>query len=72
MNHPQRLDRLHVLLERLERLPASPNRDWMMVEVRARAADVETGTQPVAVRPRDRDAAVVAGRAAVLDWSGRR
>jgi hypothetical protein len=58
MNHLHRLERLHVLLDRLERLPASPNRDWMMVEVRARAADVETGVQPVPVRPRNRDEAL--------------
>jgi hypothetical protein len=72
MNHRYRLDRLHVLLERLERLPASPNRDWMMVEVRARAADVETGVPPVPVRARDRDAAVVASRATILDWAAPR
>jgi hypothetical protein len=55
MNHRHRLEQLHLLLGQLERLPASPNRDWMMVEVRARAADVETGVETGPVRQRNRD-----------------
>jgi len=56
MNH--RLEQLRVLLDRLERMPASPNRDWMMVEVRARAADIEVGVRPEPLRSRDGDAAI--------------
>jgi hypothetical protein len=58
MNHRHRLDQLHLLIDRLEQLPPSANRDWMMVEVRARAADVETGVEPGPVRPRNRDATI--------------
>ena len=40
-----RLMRLKDLVERLERLPASPERDRVLGEVRARAVDVDTGEQ---------------------------
>jgi hypothetical protein len=63
MNHRYRLEQLHVLLARLEQLPPSPNRDWMMVEVRSRAADVETGVQPEPVRERNRDVAIAPSEA---------
>jgi hypothetical protein len=52
MNDRDRLKQLDVLIDRLERMPASPDRDWMMAEVRARKVDVETGAQPGPVRPR--------------------
>ena len=63
MNHRYRLEQLHVLLARLEQLPSSPNRDWMMVEVRSRAADVETGVQAAPVRERNRDVAIAPSEA---------
>ena len=46
-----RLERLRALVERLERLPESPERDWMLAEARARLVDVETGERPRAMRP---------------------
>jgi hypothetical protein len=46
----RRLTRLRVLVDRLERLPASARREWMLEEARARMADVETGDQPRALR----------------------
>jgi hypothetical protein len=52
-----RLDRLRALAGRLERLPASAERDWVMQEVRARAADVETGDPSRAMRAFNADAA---------------
>jgi hypothetical protein len=57
MTQRHRLDQLHALIDQLERLPASPDRDWMMAEVRARAVDVETGARPGPIRPRDHDEA---------------
>jgi hypothetical protein len=56
MNDQHRLDQLHALIARLERQPASPDRDWMLREIRARAVDVETGERPTPVRPRNPDA----------------
>jgi hypothetical protein len=44
MNDRVRLDQLRRLLDRLERMPASADRDWMLAEVRARAVDVETAS----------------------------
>jgi hypothetical protein len=58
MNDRHRLDHLHLLLDRLARLPESADRDWMLTEVRARAVDVETGVRPRPMRPFDPDAAV--------------
>jgi hypothetical protein len=49
----RRLTRLRVLVDRLERLPASARRQWMLEEARARMADVETGDQPRALRTLD-------------------
>jgi hypothetical protein len=43
MNDRNRLDQLRGLLDRLEHMPASGERDWMLGEVRGRAVDVETG-----------------------------
>jgi hypothetical protein len=50
MNDRDRLQQLRELLLRLERMPASADRDWMLDEVRARAVDVESGVAPAAVR----------------------
>jgi hypothetical protein len=50
MKAGDRLVHLRVLLNRLERMPASADRDWMLSEVRARAVDVETGVTPAKVR----------------------
>jgi hypothetical protein len=41
-----RINRLRQLLAQLERLPASPERDRMLREVRARVVDVDTGDEP--------------------------
>jgi hypothetical protein len=41
-----RLTRLRTLVAELERLPASPERAWMIAEARARMVDVETGERP--------------------------
>jgi hypothetical protein len=55
MNDRVRLDQLRRLLDRLERMPASADRDWMLAEVRARAVDVETGIAPAPVRALPQD-----------------
>ncbi len=55
MNDRDRLDQLRGLLDRLERMPASPDRDWTLAEIRARVVDVETGTPPTPIRPRQQD-----------------
>jgi hypothetical protein len=46
-----RLTRLRALIARLERLPASPESEWMLREARARMVDVETGERPGELRP---------------------
>jgi hypothetical protein len=55
MNDRDRLEQLEGLLARLERMPASAGRDWMLAEVRGRAVDVETGmpNTPLRALPRD-------------------
>jgi hypothetical protein len=55
MNDRDRLDQLRGLLDRLERVPASADRDWMLAEVRKRAVDVETGVAPAPMRARPQD-----------------
>jgi hypothetical protein len=57
MNDRDRLEQLRALLVRLERMPVSAERDWMIGEVRARAVDVETGEKPAAMRARSGDGA---------------
>ena len=57
MKDRDRLEQLRGLLDRLERMPASADRDWMLREVRARAVDVETGVKPGALRALPRDEA---------------
>ena len=55
MSADDRLTRLRALIGRLERLPASPETEWMLREARARMVDVETGEQPSGMRPREED-----------------
>ena len=50
MNDRDRLQHLRGVLARLERMPASADRDWMLREVRSRAVDVESGARPAAIR----------------------
>jgi hypothetical protein len=57
MNERDRLEQLRALLVRLERMPVSAERDWVLGEVRARAVDVETGVKPAAMRARSTDGA---------------
>jgi hypothetical protein len=54
-HHGDRLDQLRRLLDQLERLPASADRDRMLAEVRGRAVDVETGIAPTPMRPPPHD-----------------
>jgi len=51
MTDQNRLAQLRVLLDRLERMPASPDRDYMLAEVRSRAVDIDTGIAPRPMRP---------------------
>ena len=59
MNDRYRLKQLHLLKDRLERMPASPKRDWMLKEVRTRSVDVETGVRPRPIRPLESDDAPI-------------
>src|SRR4051812_50068031 len=65
MNDRDRLEHLRGLLDRLERMPASADRNWMLAEIRARAVDVETGVTPSAVRALPHDEAAAAQSAPV-------
>jgi hypothetical protein len=47
----ERLKRLKDLVDQLERLPASPDRDRVLAEVRSRAVDLDTGVTPRAMLP---------------------
>jgi hypothetical protein len=47
----ERVKRLKDLVGQLERLPASPDRDRVLAEVRSRAVDVDTGVTPRAMLP---------------------
>ena len=55
MNDHHRVEQLRVLITRLERMPASPKRDWMLSQVRARTVDVESGVRPEPIQPRTLD-----------------
>jgi hypothetical protein len=55
MNQRDRLDQLRGLRERLERMPTSADRDWMLAQVGARAVDVETGAPAGPIRARRED-----------------
>ena len=47
----QRVDRLKDMVDRIQRLPASAERDRLLSEVRSRAVDLETGVTPRAMLP---------------------
>ena len=47
----ERVKRLRDLVDQIERLPASPDRDRLLSEIRSRAVDIETGTTPRAMLP---------------------
>jgi hypothetical protein len=47
----QRIKRLKDLVDMLERLPPSPDRDRVLSEVRSRAVDLDTGVTPRAMLP---------------------
>jgi hypothetical protein len=47
----KRVKRLKDLVDLLERLPASPDRDRVLSEVRSRAVDLDTGVTPRAMLP---------------------
>jgi hypothetical protein len=47
----KRVKRLKDLVDMLERLPASPDRDRVLSEVRSRAVDLDTGVTPRAMLP---------------------
>jgi len=47
----ERVRRLKDLVDRLERLPASEDRDRVLREVRSRAVDIDTGVTPRAMLP---------------------
>lgn len=49
MTRQQRLKRLRDMIAQLERLPATPERDRMLREVRARIVDVDSGVPPSAL-----------------------
>ena len=46
-----RIKRLRNMVDQLERLPASPDRDRLLSEVRSRAVDVDTGVTPRSMLP---------------------
>jgi hypothetical protein len=48
-----RIKRLKDLVDRLERLPASPDRDRVLMEARSRAVDLDTGETPRAMPARE-------------------
>ena len=61
MASDRRLVRLRALVDRLERLPASERREWMLEEARARMVDVETGDEPRPLRTLDEEPATPPG-----------
>jgi hypothetical protein len=48
---PERIKRLKDLIDAVERLPASPERERLLSEVRSRAVDLDTGVTPRAMLP---------------------
>ena len=46
-----RVQRLRDMVDQIERLPESPERDRLLSEVRSRAVDVDTGVSPRAMLP---------------------
>jgi hypothetical protein len=57
VNSERRLNRLRELLDQLERLPPSAERERMLREVRGRLVDVDTGVPPRPMMPVDADSA---------------
>jgi hypothetical protein len=51
-----RVKRLKDLIDVLDRLPQSPDRDRLLTEVRSRAVDLDTGVTPRAMLPLDEPA----------------
>ena len=51
MNERDRLNQIRALRERLERLPASPQRDQLLQDVRRRAVDIESDAPTAPMRP---------------------
>ena len=51
MNDRVRLDQIRALRDRLERLPASPQRDRILEDVRRRAVDIESDMPTAPMRP---------------------
>ena len=51
MNDRVRLEQVRALRDRLERLPASPQRDRVLEDVRRRAVDIESGMPTAPMRP---------------------
>jgi hypothetical protein len=47
----RRVKRLKDLVDQIERLPESPERDRLLSEIRSRAVDIETGVTPRAMLP---------------------
>jgi hypothetical protein len=47
----RRVKRLREMVDQIERLPVSPDRDRLLSEVRSRAVDVDTGVTPRAILP---------------------
>ena len=50
MTEHERLKRIHALRAQLERMPASPDRDRILDDVRRRAVDIETGGRTTPLR----------------------
>jgi hypothetical protein len=51
MAKQRRVQRLRDMVDQIERLPESPERDRLLSEVRSRAVDVDTGVSPRAMLP---------------------
>jgi hypothetical protein len=47
----QRVKRLRQMVDQIQRLPESPDRDRLLNEIRSRAVDVDTGVTPRAILP---------------------
>ena len=51
MTTDSRVKRLKDLMDQIERLPASPDRDHLLRQFRSRAVDIDTGVMPLAIVP---------------------
>ena len=51
MTTDSRVKRLKDLMDQIEQLPASPDRDHLLRQFRSRAVDVDTGVMPLAIVP---------------------